>query len=153
MIAIYTDGACIPNPGRGGWGFAVFSSEGHCVYQDCGGKNDTTNNVMELTAVIKALVYAGKHPALIYSDSQYCVKGLNEWRHKWKRNNWRKGKGTMSAPVANADLWRELDALADASQATFKWIRGHNGNHGNELADRLAEIGWKGEFVSGVIAA
>jgi len=153
MITIYTDGACIPNPGRGGWGFAVFNSENQCIYQDCGGVADTTNNIMELTAILRALRWAQKQPVLIYSDSQYCVNGINDWRHKWKRNHWRKGAAAKSNIIANAALWQELSEIADASNATFKWVRGHNGTHGNELADRLAEIGWKGEFVMGVIAA
>jgi len=149
MITIYTDGACIPNPGAGGWGFAVFNSEKQCIFQDCGGLPHTTNNIMEMTAVLKAILYAGKSEALIFSDSQYCVKGLNEWRHKWKKSGWRRGQSAL----ANAELWQELDAAANASRATFKWIRGHNGNLGNELADRLAETGRTGGFVMEVVAA
>lgn len=149
MITIYTDGACIPNPGAGGWGFAAYNSDNHCIYRDCGGLADTTNNVMELTAIIKALEYLQGSVALVYSDSQYCINGLNDWRHKWKKSGWRRGQSAL----ANADLWRRLDLLADASQATFKWIKGHNGHFGNDHADRLAELGRTGKFVDEELAA
>jgi len=143
MITIYTDGACIPNPGRGGWGIVAYNSTGDRVYEDWGGRAQTTNNIMELTAIVEALRYLKGQEAIVYSDSQYCVNGLNEWRHRWKKNYWRKGKNANSAPIANAELWQELDALAITSKATFKWIRGHNGNAGNERADALAELGWQ----------
>ena len=149
MITIYTDGACIPNPGAGGWGFAVFNSDNSCIYEDCGGLAETTNNIMEMTAILKALRYAKGAEALIYSDSQYCINGLNSWRHKWKKAGWRRGQSKL----ANADLWQDLSAHADRSKATFKWIRGHNGNVGNELADILAERGRTGEFLARGFAA
>lgn len=152
MITVYTDGACIPNPGQGGWGIVAYNSEGDRIYEDWGGARQTTNNIMELTAIIKALEYLKGQPAIVYSDSQYGVNGLNEWRHRWKKNYWRKGKNANSAPVANAELWQKLDALANASKATFKWVRGHNGNAGNERADQLADLGWQGAGLSGAAA-
>lgn len=148
MITVYTDGACIPNPGRGGWGIVAYNSEGDRIYEDWGGQRQTTNNIMELTAIIKALQYLKGQAGVVYSDSQYCINGLNEWRHKWKRNYWRKSKNANSAPVANAEIWQELDALANTSRATFKWVRGHNGNSGNERADELADLGWQSAGLS-----
>jgi ribonuclease HI len=135
-IEIYTDGACIPNPGKGGWGFSVVSG-GREVHSACGGARNTTNNVMEISAVIAALRWLDGRKAIVWSDSQYVVKGLNEWRAGWKKKGWRKADG----PIANKELWIELDALATASHATFQWCRGHVGTLGNERADELAEIG------------
>lgn len=141
MIQIYTDGACEPNPGLGGWAFVVFDG-GKEVANRNGGDADTTNNIMEMTAVLAALEYAlltGFSPATtaIHCDSQYVVKGCNEWRHGWKRKGWKRG----IKPLANDGLWKALDAAADAFPCKIIWVRGHSGVPGNERADRLAEAG------------
>lgn len=141
MISIYTDGACEPNPGAGGWAFVVIES-GVEINNRNGGCLSTTNNIMEMTAVLAALEYAALAglkalDTVIYSDSQYCVKGCNEWRHGWKRKGWTRGKEAL----ANADLWKAIDAAHDAFPCKIVWVRGHSGVPGNERADALAEKG------------
>lgn len=130
---IWTDGACWPNPGTGGWGW--YRSDG---VSDCGGEKGTTNNRMEMTAILEAL---SKLPdgqnVIVYSDSQYCVKGLTVWRKGWSKKNWMK-KGE---PMINRDLWMQLEGHVLRLEAKFVWVRGHDGNHGNERADMLAERG------------
>ncbi len=132
-LEIWTDGSVFPNPGNGGWGYV--RSDGQ---EACGGVANTTNNRMELTAILRALesLEAGA-TATIYSDSQYCVNGLTTWHAKWKRGGWKR-KGIE---IPNRDLWILLDAAGRQVQAKFKWVRGHNGNPGNERADRLADKG------------
>jgi ribonuclease HI len=105
----------------------------------CGGEPDTTNNRMELTAVIRALE-ALKRPSAVevHTDSQYVQKGITTWIHNWKRNGWRTSD---KKPVKNADLWQELDALAQQHEIKWLWIKGHAGHPGNECADRLANRG------------
>lgn len=141
MIHIYTDGACEPNPGAGGWAFVVIES-GVETNNRNGGDIQTTNNIMEMTAVLAALEYAkaGNLPVsdtTIYSDSQYCVKGCNEWRHNWKRKGWEKGKPSL----ANVGLWKAVADAHDAFPCRIVWVRGHSGVPGNERADRLADKG------------
>jgi ribonuclease HI len=136
-VSIYADGGCRGNPGPGGWG-AVLQSGG--VEKELwGGEAHTTNNRMELTAVIRALE-ALKRPSTVHvhTDSQYVQKGINEWIHNWKRNGWRTSD---KKPVKNADLWQELDTLAREHEIKWSWIKGHAGNAGNERADRLANRG------------
>lgn len=132
-MEIWTDGACEPNPGIGGW--AWHNSLGE---RDFGGVRETTNNRMEMTAILEALrkLPTGAE-ATIYSDSQLCVKGLTIWRGGWKKKLWRKKGGDMP----NRDLWIELEAQLARTRPTFKWVKGHSGNPGNEKADRLAERG------------
>ena len=136
-IDIYTDGACKGNPGPGGWGALL--RHGGREKELFGGEPMTTNNRMELLAVIRALEALTRSvEAVVHTDSQYVQKGIEEWIHGWKRRGW------MTAdrkPVKNADLWRELDALAAQHRLQWRWVRGHSGHDGNERADALANRG------------
>ncbi|KAA0179037.1 ribonuclease HI [Cupriavidus sp. H18C1] len=136
-VTIYSDGACKGNPGPGGWG-AVLVANGH-VKELFGGEANTTNNRMELTAVIEAL-RALKRPCKVqvWTDSQYVQKGISEWIRGWKARGW---KTAEKKPVKNADLWQALDAAAAEHDVTWHWVRGHNGHPGNERADALANRG------------
>ena len=136
-VRIYTDGACKGNPGPGGWG-ALLQLEDR-EKELCGGEPDTTNNRMELTAVIRALE-ALKLPCDIdlYTDSQYVQKGISEWISAWKRRGW---KTTDRKPVKNVDLWLELDRLVAAHLIRWHWVKGHAGHAQNERADQLANRG------------
>jgi ribonuclease HI len=136
-ITIYADGGCRGNPGPGGWG--VLLQGGGLEKELWGGEALTTNNRMELTAVIRALE-ALKRPtaAQVHTDSQYVQKGISEWIHNWKRNGWRTAD---KKPVKNADLWQTLDGLARQHQIKWLWIKGHAGHPGNERADALANRG------------
>lgn len=137
MIEIYTDGACSGNPGPGGWG--VLLRVGEKETELCGGDPMTTNNRMELLAVIEALQsFTEPVEARVYTDSQYVQKGMSEWIHSWKRRGW---KTAMKDPVKNEDLWRRLDALAFRHTVEWHWVRGHNGHPENERADVLARAG------------
>lgn len=136
-VRIYTDGACKGNPGPGGWGALMqFDGREKELY---GGESGTTNNRMELTAVIRALE-ALKRPCEIdlYTDSQYVQKGISEWISSWKRRGW---KTADKKPVKNVDLWLELDRLAGAHDIRWHWVRGHAGHLENERADALANRG------------
>lgn len=134
---MFTDGACKGNPGKGGWG-AWIKWDKH-EKELFGGELDTTNNRMELTAVIKGLS-ALKHTCqvTIYTDSVYVQKGMTEWIVGWKKRNW---KTASKSPVKNEDLWRELDDLAAQHEVTWVWVKGHAGHDGNERADELANKG------------
>ena len=136
-VVIHTDGACKGNPGPGGWG-ALVERDGR-LEELSGGELATTNNRMEMTAVIRALesLAPGTEVAL-YTDSQYVKNGIETWIHGWKRNGW---KTADRKPVKNADLWRELDALAARHRISWHWVRGHNDHPGNERADALANEG------------
>jgi len=138
-VEIYTDGACKGNPGPGGWGALLkFGSSEKEIF---GGELGTTNNRMELTAVIRALE-ALKRPCTIklHADSQYVLKGISEWLPGWKARGW---KTAAKQPVKNVDLWQQLDALVSHGGHTIEWnwVRGHDGNPGNERADELANAG------------
>jgi len=136
-IVIYADGACRGNPGIGGWG-AFVTADG-TETELCGGEHNTTNNQMELTAVIRAIEsLASPSVVQVYTDSQYVQKGISEWIHGWKRKGWRTSTG---AAVKNVELWKQLDELAQQHKIEWKWVRGHNGNPGNERADKLANRG------------
>lgn len=136
-ITIYTDGACSGNPGPGGWGaLLIYGDHKKEIY---GGDSDTTNNRMELQATIEGL-NALKTPSVVevYTDSTYVQKGITEWIHNWKKNNWRTA---AKKPVKNADLWQELEKISKVHEVTWKWVKGHSGNEGNEIADKLAVRG------------
>lgn len=136
-IDIYTDGACRGNPGPGGWGALL--RQGGTEKPLWGGEAQTTNNRMELTAVIRALE-ALKRPvsARVHTDSQYVKNGITTWIHGWKRNGW---KTADRKPVKNTDLWQRLDQLAAQHQLEWVWVKGHAGDPGNEAADQLANRG------------
>ena len=137
VVEIYADGACKGNPGVGGWGVRL-STAGR-VRELYGGEPATTNNRMELTAVIRAL-QALKRPCRVrvHTDSQYVQLGISRWIHSWKKNGW---KTADKKPVKNADLWRELDVLAQKHEVEWVWVKGHAGDEGNERADALANLG------------
>lgn len=137
LVEIYADGACKGNPGVGGWGAVLlFGTQEKTLF---GGEALTTNNRMELTAVIRALE-AIKRPCQIkiYTDSSYVQKGITEWIVGWKQRQWRTAD---KKPVKNEDLWKQLDALAQVHQIEWIWVKGHAGNVGNERADALANQG------------
>jgi ribonuclease HI len=141
-LVIYTDGACSGNPGPGGWGVVMF--HGNKQKELKGGAADTTNNRMEMQAVIEALKaikpsWSGK--TVLFSDSTYVLKGLQEWLPGWKKRGW---KTAAKKPVKNEDLWRELDALNAQRTIDWRWVKGHAGDFGNERADALAGEGIPG---------
>ncbi len=137
VVDIYTDGACSGNPGPGGWGAILFMGEAE--KEIFGGEAATTNNRMELMAVIEAL-RALKRPvkARVHTDSQYVQKGISEWIHGWKKRGW---KTADKKPVKNVDLWLALDAEAARHSIEWHWVRGHAGHVENERADVLARRG------------
>ncbi len=136
-IDIYTDGACKGNPGPGGWGALLVSGERR--KELFGGEALTTNNRMELLAVIRALeALNGPGDLCIHTDSQYVQKGITEWMRNWKSRGW---KTADRKPVKNADLWQRLDELAALHRIDWRWVRGHSGHPGNEAADALANRG------------
>ena len=137
-VDLFADGACLGNPGPGGWGFLlrVKTSAGPQEKEGSGAERDTTNNRMELMAAIQGLEALTRPCAVrLVSDSQYVVKGLTEWLPGWKRKQWRKADG---APVMNADLWQRLDAAARPHRVKTEWVKGHAGHPENERVDQLA---------------
>jgi ribonuclease HI len=136
-VEIWTDGACKGNPGRGGWG--VLLKMGAHEKELFGGEPVTTNNRMELTAVIEALASLKRScDVTVHTDSEYVRKGITEWIHNWKRRGWTTAD---RKPVKNADLWQRLEALAALHHVDWRWVRGHAGDPGNERADALANRG------------
>ena len=136
-VSLYTDGACKGNPGKGGWG--VLMRYGSHEKELFGGEAHTTNNRMELTAIIQGLAALNRPCAVvIYTDSQYVKNGMEQWIHGWKKNGW---KTASKQPVKNEDLWRQLDQLAAQHQIQWQWVRGHAGHAENERADALANQG------------
>ena len=141
-IEIYTDGACIGNPGPGGWAAVILVNEDK--KEIFGGEKVTTNNRMELTAAIKALEYFaekdGKQPSLkqikIFTDSNYVKEGITNWIHVWEKNNW---KTSDKKNVKNVDLWKKLKELSKFNTIEWIWVKGHSENPMNELADQLAK--------------
>lgn len=136
-VTIYTDGACKGNPGRGGWG-AWLKAGGH-EKELFGGEALTTNNRMELTAVIEALASLKRRcKVAIYTDSEYVKNGMTTWIHNWKKRGWRTSD---NKPVKNAELWQALDTNVQKHQVSWHWVKGHAGDPGNERADALANKG------------
>ena len=133
-VDIFTDGACSGNPGPGGWG-AILRTGAH-EKELSGGDAATTNNRMELTAVIRALEALKRASAVtIHTDSRYVMDGVTQWMPRWKKNGW---KTADKKPVKNEDLWRELDVLCAKHDLKWRWVRGHSGHPENERADALA---------------
>lgn len=137
LVEMYTDGACRGNPGKGGWGALLrFGTVEKSLY---GGEAMTTNNRMELMAVIKGLDALTKPcHVLITTDSKYVLKGTTEWMDNWKRRNW---KTAAKKPVLNVDLWKQLDTLVEQHTVDWSWVKGHSGHVENEIADQLANLG------------
>jgi len=136
-VEMFTDGACKGNPGPGGWG--VIIRAGAREKEMSGGEALTTNNRMELTAVIEALASLKRTcDVILYTDSEYVRKGITEWIHGWKLRGW---KTADKKAVKNADLWQRLDALRSLHRVDWRWVRGHAGDPGNERADALANKG------------
>lgn len=134
-VEIFTDGACSGNPGSGGWG-AILRC-GSVEKELSGGNPDTTNNRMELTAVIEALKALKRECEItIYTDSRYVMDGVLEWMPNWKQNNWR--TTNKKSAVKNLDLWQELDGLLARHKIKWVWVKGHNGHPENERVDKLA---------------
>lgn len=137
QVDVWTDGACKGNPGPGGWG--VLLKSGRHEKTLSGGEPDTTNNRMELMAVIQALnILKQRCRVVVHTDSQYVQKGMTEWLQGWKRRGW---KTADKKPVKNADLWQQLDSLVGCHDVRWQWVRGHAGDPGNERADQLANEG------------
>lgn len=133
-VTIYTDGACRGNPGPGGWGARL--EAGEHVKELKGGEFETTNNRMELMAVIVALELLNRRCKVhVVTDSKYVLQGLTEWMPNWKKRGW---KTAANKPVKNQDLWQQLDAATSAHEVSWEWVKGHAGHPGNERADQLA---------------
>ncbi len=134
-IEIFTDGACSGNPGAGGWG--VILRCGETEKELSGGEAQTTNNRMELTAVIEALKALKRECEItLYTDSRYVMDGVNEWMPNWKKNGWR--TTNKKSAVKNLELWQELDSLLPKHKIKWVWVKGHNGHPENERVDKLA---------------
>ncbi len=137
IVQIYTDGACKGNPGPGGWGALLIYGEHR--KELCGGEKLTTNNRMEMTAVIEALAaLKGPSEVVLHTDSTYVMKGMTEWIHAWIKRGW---KTADKKPVKNADLWQLLQSQVQRHQVQWRWVKGHAGDPGNERADQLANDG------------
>ncbi|MFQ5609695.1 MAG: ribonuclease HI [Woeseiaceae bacterium] len=136
-VEIYTDGACRGNPGPGGWGVLLIAGGRRKTMH--GGEHDTTNNRMELIAAIEALnALNGSQQVVLHTDSKYVMDGINSWLDNWKRRGW---KTAAKKPVKNQDLWMALDEAVREHDVRWVWVKGHDGNPGNEEADALANRG------------
>jgi ribonuclease HI len=137
QVTLITDGSCIGNPGPGGWAFIL--RYGEYSKEQAGGCAETTNNRMEVQALAEGLK-ALKEPCeiLLISDSQYLLNGVTNWRYKWRANGWIRRRKTKTYPLANSDLWKELDQLAERHIVRGHWIQGHSGHPDNERCDQLA---------------
>lgn len=142
MIEIWTDGCCIKRPipsakGVGGWAY-VAVEDGRVVAKASGAEPKTTNNRMEMAAVIKALAKYPDSNVMVVSDSKYVVEGATNWMPRWKEHGWTRGENGKRVPVANRKLWQEIDRLMQGREVSFRWVRGHSGTSFNEMADFLA---------------
>ena len=137
IVSVYTDGACKGNPGTGGWGALLEC--GDRTRELFGGEAHTTNNRMELLAVIRALEALKRQCRVkLHTDSKYVQLGISVWIHDWKKRGW---KSAGKQPVKNVDLWKQLDAIAGQHEVEWIWVKGHAGHDGNERADQLANRG------------
>ncbi|MDD4082528.1 MAG: ribonuclease HI [Sphaerochaetaceae bacterium] len=138
-VIVYTDGGCSGNPGPGGWAFVVVDKS-QVVFKSSGNEKATTNNRMELTAVINALKYAinkDGEKVMLITDSQYVKNGITMWIFNWKKNGWRTAN---KQPVKNQDLWKELDLWTEKTKVQWSWVKGHAGNTYNEMCDSMVRI-------------
>ena len=137
QIEIFTDGACRGNPGKGGWGALIRKGDKEDLIY--GGQLETTNNIMELTAAIKALeLLKTNSNVVLTTDSKYVMQGITEWINNWKLRNW---KTSAKKPVLNKELWQKLDKLTYQHKIKWHWVKGHSGHRENEIADKLANKG------------
>ena len=137
QIEIFTDGACRGNPGKGGWGALIRKKDKEDLIY--GGELETTNNIMELTAAIKALEFLEANSNVVLTtDSKYVMQGITEWIGNWKSRNW---KTAAKKPVLNKELWQKLDQLTYQHKIKWQWVKGHSGHRENEIADKLANKG------------
>lgn len=139
QVHLFTDGGCSGNPGPGGWAFILRHPATGKQLERSGGERETTNNRMELTAVVEGLA-ALKKPTVVelFTDSVYVGKGMSEWMPKWKSNGWRRKEGTKFVPVKNEDLWRQLDAALAEHEVVYTRVAGHSGHVENDRVDELA---------------
>ena len=134
-LEIYTDGACQGNPGPGGWGAIIYYPSGE-IKRLSGGEKDTTNNRIEMQAVIEALAAVNDSEGVVlYSDSKYLLKGVTEWMSGWKKKSWKTASGS---PVKNKDLWQKIDGYQQSLDIQWRWVKGHSGDPKNEAVDALA---------------
>jgi ribonuclease HI len=139
MVHLFTDGGCSGNPGPGGWGFVLRHPATGKEMEQSGAERETTNNRMELMAVIVGLETLKRPCAVeLFTDSVYVGKGISEWMPKWKRNGWRRKDGNSYKPVKNVDLWKRLDAQLERHRVKYTWVAGHSGHPENERCDELA---------------
>lgn len=136
LVELYTDGACSGNPGPGGWAYLLRHKASGAEREDSGGDRATTNNRMELMAVIEGLSALSRRSTVdLFSDSKYVLNGLSEWMPDWKKRGW---KTAAKKPVKNVDLWKRLDELKIEHELRFHWVKGHNEHPENERCDQLA---------------
>ncbi|MBI1247324.1 ribonuclease HI [bacterium] len=138
-VLLYTDGACSGNPGPGGWAFILKHPKTGKVMENSGGESDTTNNRMELMAVIQGLQTLSRACDIeLFTDSVYVGKGISEWMPKWKQNNWQRKEGKSWKPVKNDDLWKQLDEQLQKHRVKYTRVAGHSGHPENDRCDELA---------------
>lgn len=139
LVHLFTDGACSGNPGPGGWAFILRHPATGKELERSGGERESTNNRMELTAVVEGLSALKKPTSVeIFTDSVYVGKGMSEWLPKWKANGWRRKEGTKFVPIKNEDLWRQLDTQLARHQIKYTRVAGHSGHEENDRVDKLA---------------
>lgn len=134
-MRLYTDGSCFGNPGPGGWGCICVDDSDSVIFKIGGGDSNSTNNIMELTAVIRGIERHGVGPLTIFTDSKYVKNGIDKWIYTWKANGWKTSCGGF---VKNKTLWKQLDDLM-TPMITIEWVKAHDGNYWNEAVDRLAK--------------